>query len=541
MLTELHIEHLGVIERLDLTLGPGLTAVTGETGAGKTMLVEALELLVGGRADATIVRPGAREARVDGRFVVGDDEVVLSRVVPAEGRSRAYIDGRPSTVGALAEAAAGLVDLHGQHEHQSLLAGPVQRAALDAFGSVDITPLRDARAQLTVLDAELAALGGAARERAREIDLLRFQVAELDAAGLDDPNEDDALAGREDVLADAAGHREAGAVAHAALTDDGGARDALAGALSTVAGRAPFREATDRLAALLAELDDVAGGLRDTAEGIDEDPEQLAAVRVRRQLLRDLCRKYGEDIGEVLAYHSEAADRLAELEAHDRRASVIDGERAAAAATERAAAEAVGAARRAAAPDLAAAVTARLRALALPHASIAVAVDDADVAGEHVQFQLAANPGSPLLPLTRVASGGELARSMLALRLVLTADDDTPRTLAFDEVDAGIGGTAATAVGHALAEVGHRHQVLVVTHLAQVAAQATTQVAVVKSVAGDVTTARAAVVDGDDRVAELARMLSGKDGGDAARRHAVELLAGAASAAVTGRRRRQNT
>jgi DNA repair protein RecN (Recombination protein N) len=260
--------------------------------------------------------------------------------------------------------------------------------------------------------------------------------------------------------------------------------------------------------------------------------------------LRDLCRKYGDDVGEVLAYRDEAAARLAELEAHDRRARVIDGERAAAAAAERTAAEAVGAARRAAAPDLAGAVTARLRELALPHASITVALDDGDVAAEHVQFQLTANPGTPPLPLTRVASGGELARSMLALRLVLTAEDEAPRTLVFDEVDAGIGGTAATAVGHALAEVGRRHQVLVVTHLAQVAAQATTQVAVVKAVLGDVTTAGAAVVDGDERVAELARMLSGEDGGDAARRHAVELLAGAGPApapATTARRRRQRT
>ena len=376
MLTELHIENLGVIERLDLALGPGMTAVTGETGAGKTMLVEALELLVGGRADASIVRPGAREARVDGRFVVGDDELVLSRVVPADGRSRAYIDGRPSTVAALADAASGLVDLHGQHEHQSLLAGPTQRAALDAFGDVDIAPLRAARAHLTVLDAELAALGGAARERAREIDLLRFQVAELDAAGLDDPAEDDALAIREDVLADAAGHREAGATAHGALADDGGARDAVAAALSTVAGRAPFESAVDRLAAVLAELDDVVAELRDTAEGIDEDPEQLEAVRQRRQLLRDLCRKYGDDVGEVLAYRDEAAARLGELEQHDRRATVIDAERAAAVAAEQAAAAAVGAARRRAAPELAAAVTGRLRELALPHADIGVAFDD---------------------------------------------------------------------------------------------------------------------------------------------------------------------
>ncbi len=531
MLSELHIENLGVIERLDLALGTGMTAVTGETGAGKTMLVEAVELLVGGRADATIVRPGAAEARVDGRFVIGETELVLSRVVPADGRSRAYVDGRPSTVGALGETAAGLVDLHGQHDHQSLLAGPTQRAALDRFGGVDVAPLQQARARLTVLDAELAALGGVARERAREIDLLRYQVDELMAARLDDVNEEARLADVEDALADAAGHREAGAAAHAELADDGGARDSLGAALARLAGRAPFRAVTDRLAGMLAELDDIVAEIRAVAEGIDEDPVRLAEVRERRQLLRDLCRKYGDDLAEVLRYGEEAARRLAELEAHDERAAAIDDERRDAAAAEAVAAGAVGAARRTAAGALGTAVTERLRELALPHATITVAVDEpaSDPAGEHVQFRLTANPGSPPLPLTKVASGGELARSMLALRLVLTDDDETPRTLVFDEVDAGIGGTAATAVGRALAEVGRTHQVLVVTHLAQVAAQATTQVAVVKEVVGDVTVATATVVDGEARVEELARMLSGTEGGTAARRHAVELLSGTGS------------
>ena len=238
MLTELHIEHLGVIERVDLRLGSGSTAVTGETGAGKTMLVEALELLVGGRADASIVRPGASEARVDGRFVTGDDEVVLTRVVPADGRSRAYIDGRPATAAALAAAAAGLVELHGQHDHQTLLSTSTQRAALDRFGHVDLGPLRAARGRVTELDAELAALGGDERTRAREADLLRYQVAELDAAGIDDAEEESGLAAEEDALADALGHREAAAAAHAALTADGAGRDAIAAGLAaSVAGR----------------------------------------------------------------------------------------------------------------------------------------------------------------------------------------------------------------------------------------------------------------------------------------------------------------
>src|SRR6056297_2476582 len=204
MLSELHIENLGVIERLDLVLGPGLTALTGETGAGKTMLVEAIELLTGGRADASAVRHGTVEARVDGRFVRADGvETVLSRVVPADGRSRAYVDGRLATASSLADIAGDMVDLHGQHAHQSLLSTVTQRVALDVFGAVDDGPLRRARARLTEIDAASASLGGDERARAREIDLLRYQVAELDAADVVDPDEDRTLDAEESLLADA--------------------------------------------------------------------------------------------------------------------------------------------------------------------------------------------------------------------------------------------------------------------------------------------------------------------------------------------------
>ena len=223
MLTELHIENLGVIERVELTLGAGLTAVTGETGAGKTMLVEAIELLVGGRADSSMVRHGTQEARIDGRFVTADGlERVLTRVIPAEGRSRAYLDGRLATVSSLGEVAADIVDLHGQHAHQSLLSTATQRSALDDFGDVDLEELRTARGRLTEIDAELAALGGDERARSREIDLLRYQVDELDTADVTDPAEDELLDSEESLLADATAHREAAAAATAFLADDGG-------------------------------------------------------------------------------------------------------------------------------------------------------------------------------------------------------------------------------------------------------------------------------------------------------------------------------
>ena len=527
VLTELHIENLGVIERAALVLDGGVTALSGETGAGKTMLIEAIGLLVGGRADATVVRAGSREARIDGRFEIerdGEvDEVVLSRVVVAEGRSRAYVNGRPATVSSLADITREIIDLHGQHAHQSLLSVATQRSALDQFGRIDLEPLRAARARLTEVDAELATLGGDERARAREIDLLRFQVDELDAAGIDDPDEDVALAREEATLADAVAHREAGEAALQALRGDDDA-DPIAAALGAIDGRAPFDAASDRLRGLAAELDDAVADLRAVTEDIEERPDRLAEIRERRQLLVDLQRKYGHDLAEVMAFHAEAEDRLRELENYDRRAAELDRERAEAVLAEREAATVVGDLRRQAAPRLADAVEQRLRELAMPNATVAVEVD-ADGPGDQVRFLLSANPGSALLPLNRVASGGELARAMLALRLVLAGagDRSTVATLVFDEVDAGIGGSAAVAVGRALADLGAHHQVLIVTHLPQVAAQATRQLVVSKQVHDGATFTSVDEVDGDGRVSEIARMLAGAET-PAALEHARDLL-----------------
>lgn len=532
VLTELHIENLGVIERATLTLGTGVSALTGETGAGKTMLVEAIELLVGGRADPTIVRAGADEARIDGRLELRRpdgrlDEVVLTRVVPASGRSRAYLNGRPATIASLADLARDVIDLHGQHAHQSLLSPATQRRALDEFGRVDLAPLRAARALVTEIDAELATLGGDERARAREIDLLRFQVGELDRAGIVDEHEDDRLAVEESTLADAVAHREAGQGAIEVLRGDSGVDERLTAVLHALGDRDPYRDLSERLHGVTAELDDITAELRDRAEGIDEDPERLAEIRERRQLLVDMRRKYGDDLGEVMSFHAEATRRLAELVDYDRRADQLDRARHDALAAERMAAEQVGAARRAAAPRLAAAVESRLRDLAMPHAHVAVDVGASpdDHPGDDVRFLLAANPGSPLLPLARVASGGELARAMLALRLVLAdaGSGQGASTLVFDEVDAGIGGTAAVAVADALAALGAHHQVLIVTHLPQVAAIADEQLVVAKTVRAGHTFTSVDPVRGEARIAEVARMLGG-DVSDAALGHARAML-----------------
>jgi DNA repair protein RecN (Recombination protein N) len=540
VLVELRIRDLGVIAEASLVLGPGMTALTGETGAGKTMLVEAIELLVGGRADPVVVRAGADEAVVEGRFVVADAdaagdgelEVVATRVVPRVGRSRAYLDGRLAPAAALAELGAGLVDLHGQHAHQSLLATATQRQALDRFGAVDLAPLDAARARLAVIDAQLDALGGDDRARAREIDLLRFQVDELDAAAVDDPDEDARLDAEEDALADATAHQEAAQGAVASLVDDGGALDAVGAAIAALHSRGPFAAHEVRLRDAAAELADAAADVRAAGEAIDDDPERLAAVRSRRQLLHELRRKYGETLAEVIAYGDDCRDRLASLLDHDRRAAALDAERIAAAAEVDAAAVLVARARRAAAAPLAGAVQEVLADLAMAKAVVEVSVGETPP-GDDVAILLAANPGAAPAPLAKVASGGELARTMLAVRLVLTrasaGSPDSgggPATLVFDEVDAGIGGTAALAVGRALAGLaGPDRQVLVVTHLAQVAACADTQIAVTKVDDGATTHAHATVAAGADRVAELARMLAGTPGSDTTRAAAAELLA----------------
>jgi DNA repair protein RecN (Recombination protein N) len=534
MLLELAVRDLGVIGELSLVFGPGMTAVTGETGAGKTLVVEAIELLMGGRSDGSMVRHGADEAVIEGRFLIAGDEgtgpgeVVLRRVVPGDGRSRAYIDGRLATASALGDLGRSLVDLHGQHDHQSLLAAPVQRHALDRFGAIDLEPLIGARKALAEIDARRAALGGDDRERARETDLLRFQVDELAAADVSDPDEDERLEIEEDRLSGAAAHQEAALVALAALDIDDAAGAQIARAVAALDGRRPFEAQVQRLRDVAAELGDVASDVRSIGEHIDQDPARQDTVRDRRRLLHELRRKYGETLADVIDYRQQAEARLAELEGREQLAAELDAERVDAYAEVEAAERVVGVQRRAAAPELAAATVAHLVELAMAKARMVIEVGDDP--GDDVTFLLAANPGGPPLPLARTASGGELARCMLALRLVLS---EAPPTLVFDEVDAGIGGTAASAVGRSLASLGIDHQVLVVTHLAQVAAFADAQVEVRKAESTEGTVTSAAVLEPADRVVEIARMLSGSPDSDTAQQHAAELLAD--SARVRGR------
>ncbi len=563
-LVELRVRNLGVIEDVTISLGLGMTVLTGETGAGKTLVVEAIALLLGGRADSSVVRSGADEAVVEGRFVdaaggavhavqeggtedqadrgdqgdeidqgdEGDqgDEILLARSVVRGGRSRAWIDGRMASIGTLAEMAEGLIELHGQHQHRTLVRTEAQRAALDHFGRIELDGLESARAELRRLQRESLELGGDARERAREADLLTYQLDEITSAQIEDGDEDARLESEEDRLAAAASCRESAAGALSMLTGlagGGGEGDTGESALGRLAeasrllgGSSPLAPFDARLRATMIDLSDLTGELRSVVETWEEDPQRLEQVRSRRQLFRELERKYGDDLAEVLAFAEQARERLAEIERQGRRAAALDQEIANALALVGAAEAEVAAARREAAPRFAAQVQATLHELAMGSARFSVSVEG-DGAADDVEFLLGANPGEPLSPLAKTASGGELARTMLAIRLAVT---DTQGVMVFDEVDAGVGGSAATAVGSALAELGHHAQVLVVTHLAQVAAQSDHHLGVAKSEHDGRTRTEVEALEGEARIVELSRMLSGSPGSDSARVHARELL-----------------
>jgi DNA repair protein RecN (Recombination protein N) len=523
VLVELRVRQLGVIDDLSVEFGPGMTVLTGETGAGKTLLVEALQLVLGQRADPGLVRTGAAEATVEACFAEAGTETILARSVARHGRSRCWVDGRLATLGTLLERARTLADLHGQGDHQDLLHTAAQRRALDQFGGVDTAALEHCRARVATLRRRLAELGGDAAGRARELDVLAYQLGELDQAGLDDPDEDRWLQAEAARLSDLAAHRERAAAALAALDggEEGvGAVDLLGRAAGALEGREPFVALTERLRAAQAEAADLGRELRSAVDTWEDDPAALEAVLARRRQLADLYRKYGGDRRGALEFARAARERRDRLERAAEEAVRLEAELSRAEHDLGEIERAVLAARRQAAAQLAAAVEHRLAELAMAGARLQIEVAHAG-AGDDVRFLFAANPGEALRPLARAASGGELARTMLALRLVAPGG---PPTMVFDEVDAGVGGEAALALARALKQVSLGRQVLVVTHLAQVAAFATSHLSVRKIEAGGRVSTTATVVTGEERVVELSRMLSGHPGSRRARAHAEELL-----------------
>ncbi|MCE2531757.1 MAG: DNA repair protein RecN [Acidimicrobiia bacterium] len=521
MLTDLVIRNMVLIDELVLEFEGGMTVLTGETGAGKTLLTQAVGLLAGGRANPGLIRTGAGEAEVEGRFVDDDGtELVVRRVVPTGGRARAYLDGHLAPVSALQEAVGGRVDICGQHNHQALLRPGMRRDALDRFADLDAAPLAEARRRCAELSERLAALGGDERARARELDILEHQIATLDAADLSDPDEEEHLEATERMLSEATAIREAAAGAAYLLGADGPGGETLGEALSQLERFEPLAEVVGRLRHLAEEAGEVSSELRRLADEVREDPVRLTEVIERRALLAGLRHRYGTTLADVMAFGDEAQARLAELRDAEGAAVRLGAELAAAQELERAEAARLGECRRRAAPALAEAVTAELRQLAMPNAGLHLRVGAGP--GDEVEYLLAVNSGVTPAPLAQVASGGELSRTMLALHVVLMA---APPTVLLDEVDAGIGGEAGTAVGRALATLATGPQTLVVTHLPQVAAYADAHVSLQKIDDGTRTRITARTLDEDGRLVELARMLSGSPHSGSAREHAAELLA----------------
>jgi DNA repair protein RecN (Recombination protein N) len=575
MLEEIRISSLGVIESSTLELGPGLTVITGETGAGKTMVVTALGLLLGGRADSGAVRSGAASARVEGvvltrdlpAFAAGveelggqveDDRVVLARNLTSEGRSRAFVGGASVPASALADVAEPLVAVHGQSDQHRLLKPRAQRDALDRFGGAVIADLVDQwstlHGRLAAVERELVEVSASARERAREADLLRFGLDEVDQVS-PESGEDVALAAEETRLGHADTLRTAAEQARESLSAEQGGPDALGAVSSARRLLESVREhdgeaaaLADRLAEVSYLLSDLAADVASYADRLDTDPTRLAAVSERRAALTALTRKYGETIDEVLAWAQASATRLLDLDGTDDMLEALRAERADLRVSLAEAGAALSHARREAALRLGAVVTDELTLLAMPHARVSLAVTqsegeparEGDMAGQalqvgdrwlrygssgldDVEFLLAANAGSDPRPLHKGASGGELSRVMLAVEVALAGTSPVP-TFVFDEVDAGVGGKAAVEVGRRLAALARTAQVLVVTHLPQVAAYADRHVVVHKSQDGTVTTSGLTVLSEDDRVRELSRMLAGQEESDTALAHAQELL-----------------
>ncbi|MEZ3156040.1 DNA repair protein RecN [Microbacterium sp. BWR-S6Y] len=558
MIEEMRLKDLGVIADATLPIGRGFTAITGETGAGKTMVVTGLGLLLGQRADSGAVRSGAAQAAVEGVWLVPEDgpvaarvreaggdvepvgegaaELYLGRTVSSEGRGRATVGGRTAPAGVLADLADDLVVVHGQSDQLRLRSASAQRDALDRFGG---EPVATARATYRAawdtwraLDAELSTLTGDRDERAREAEQLRAAIAEIEAAA-PLPGEEDELARRAERLANAEELRVAAVTAHAALSNEDGAPDVVSllaearRALERISGSdAALAAIGEQIADLGYRATDASVALSGYLADLDESgPHELAAVDERRGVLAALARTHGS-VDAAIDLLATGSARLVELDDDGDRLERLAARRDEAARELDAAADALTAARREAAERLGAAVTEELHALALPDAKLTVDVAPASPAAhgrDDVAILLAPHPGADPRPVSRGASGGELSRVMLAIEVVIAGVDPVP-TFVFDEVDAGIGGAAAIEVGRRLARLAESSQVIAVTHLAQVAAFAGNHLTVVKGNDGAVTASSVRRLDGAEREAEMARLLSGLSDSDAALTHARELL-----------------
>jgi DNA repair protein RecN (Recombination protein N) len=556
MLLELRIENLLLIERAELRLGAGLNAITGETGAGKTILAHSFDLLMGGRARPGIVRPGASEAYVEGVFELpegllddpelaeiaerlpeGESELVIGRRVLATGRTSAFLGGRSASAPDLRALGSRLLAFYGQHEHRKLTLAGAQLETLDGFaGKRHLerrSAYRDAHTEVSRLERELERIRDREGARVRDLDLLRYELDEIAAAELD-PAEEEELETERGRLRHAESLREAAAGALVAVSGDGetgGASEAMGSAEAALTAREGLDPALDKLAetatGLRVELQELAGGLRGYAEAIEAEPGRLEQVEERLEVIDRLKRKHGGSIESVLAHAEHCRAEIDAIDGAGETTERLETELAEAMRTRTDLAGGLSEMRAKSAKRLETRVAKELEQLGMSGAKLEISLephpDGFGVLGqERVTFQVATNPGMPVSPLRDAASGGELSRLMLAL-----AGQGAPggaATYVFDEIDAGVGGKTAKAVGERLRSLGEERQVLCITHLPQVASMAESHFRISKSVDGGQAMATVERVDGDELVAEIVRMLGGSDGDKAAHRHARELL-----------------
>jgi DNA repair protein RecN (Recombination protein N) len=559
MLHELRIENLLLIERAELRFADGLNAITGETGAGKTVLAHSLDLLMGGRAKPQIVRPGASEAYVEGVFALPPDlfadaelaelaermpddadEIVLGRRIGTSGRTSAFVQGRSASANDLRALGSRLLAFYGQHEHRKLVLSSAQLEILDGFAGAEHLErragYREAHSEVGSVSRELAAVREREGARERDLDLLRFELAEIDAAA-PDPDEESELATERERLRHAERLRVAAAGALAAITgadDDGGARGALGGSEAKLAAVEAIDPALDAVAeqvrAVTVELDDAASALRSYVDGVEAEPERLEQLEEGLAALDRLKRKHGGSTEAVLAHAERCRTEIEQLENAEELAADLEGRLAAATKRRTGIAGELAAARAKAAKALERRVAGELGSLAMDGASVDVRLEPhpdgfGPTGSETVEFLVATNPGIPASPLRDAASGGELSRIMLALTGLGAGGG--AGTVVFDEIDAGIGGNTARAVGEKLRTLAAERQLICITHLPQVASLANAHFRIFKEAGRKSAKATVDRVDGEELVAEIARMLGGRRDDEVASRHARELLAAA--------------
>lgn len=528
MLEELFVRDMGVIGELSVEFGRGMTVVTGETGAGKTLIIEALSLLCGSRADPGSVRTGCDSSRIEARFTYGGSEFILARQVNVRESSRAYVNGSLSRLSDLSECTAGLFHIYGQHDSQYLLSTTAQSITLDNFCNIDHSELRELRNRLKFSEDSLASLGGDERSRQRELAICAMELEQLEAADLNDPAEEDKLREELELLSSAEFYRGILEKAGSELfggTEQESVMDLLGSVRNSLVRASRYEDLATRTREIISLVDELARDLRIETEKFDTDPRRLDEIHQRLQSISKLKNRFGDTLSEIIRYRERLRKRIDELGSFEQSAAKLEKDIAGYRSQVRESEGEVRQRRMEGAAEFARSVERRLGDLAMPNSRFEVVFGETPV-GDPVTFHFSPNPGEQLRPISKAASGGELSRIMLAIRLLASADVET---MIFDEVDAGIGGRTAISIGKALAELALEKQVIVVTHLAQVAAFADGHIAIHKSDESGRSITHGKVVEGEERVSELARMLSGHHDSRAAKEHARELLEGARS------------